>query len=691
MKKIVLAVVFSSLFGIFSVSAQETGSPIAPPRPAVSPAPRLSDVFKQNLDKQTTEVSRENREQAYAKLLEAQRYIWNINNLRAQYGSPAGGQSARQALLKAIELNPRLAEAYTALAELTLRFSPREAQEAVEFAKIAVRLDPNNFGGRRILARVYTLQSRLNLETLNQEFAQAAISEWKEIARLDPRSAEAWAFLSVFYEKTGREEERINALNRWLAAAAPLETNFYRTVMGRDENLSPEAATVKLGAALIEVGRAQEAVEILSRAISEEPDNIMAVELLREAIGSSDEKTAGLASEALQQAIYSNPENTSLILLLAQTQARSGNLENGAKTLREAISKLEATDKNAAAELQFELAEIYAQADRHDEAIAVLQNALRIRGIGATELVTDVDREFAFLVYDKMIKIYKSAGRLNEAKLIVEKIRPLFGKDDLFADRQLIEILHESGNRQEALQALRAARARFPADFSLLRMEATLLTELGRVDEAVKLIQPLLENKPAATPSPANESFTNYLFISGLYSQARRGKEAVQAANQAFTVAQGEEQKQIAKLTLATAQQMSGDFTGAEKTLRDILAKTPGNPIALNNLGYFLLERDVKIQEAFDLIQKAVNVDPTNPSYLDSLGWAYYKLGKYAEAEKYLKSAARYDSGSSTIMEHLGDAYQKQGKLELAKTAWQKALSLAANAEDINRLKTKLK
>jgi tetratricopeptide (TPR) repeat protein len=417
----------------------------------------------------------------------------------------------------------------------------------------------------------------------------------------------------------------------------------------------------------------------------------MAVELLREAIASSDEKTAALASEALQQAIFANPENISLVLLLAQTQARSGNVESGAKILREAITKAEATDKNAAANLQFELSEIYSQADRHDQAIAALQNALQIRGIGTNELISDVDREFAFLVYDKMVKIYKNAGRLDEAKVVVEKTRPLFGKDDLFADRQLIEILQESGNRQEALQAVRAARGRFPADFSLLRMEATLLTELGRVDEAVKLIQPLLENKATTTPSPTNDNFTNYLFISGLYSQARRGKEAIQAANQAFGLAQGEEQKQIAKMTLATAQQMSGDFAAAEKTLRDILAKSPGNPIALNNLGYFLLERDVKTQEAFDLIQKAVNVDPTNPSYLDSLGWAYYKLGKYAEAEKYLKSAARYDSGSPTIMEHLGDVYLKQGKLELAKTAWQKALSLAADAGDINRLKTKLK
>jgi tetratricopeptide (TPR) repeat protein len=193
------------------------------------------------------------------------------------------------------------------------------------------------------------------------------------------------------------------------------------------------------------------------------------------------------------------------------------------------------------------------------------------------------------------------------------------------------------------------------------------------------------------TATPAiYDDFTNYLFISNLYSQANRGKEAIEFANQAFSVAKGEERRQIAKLTLATAQQMSGNYAAAEETLRQILRQTPDNPIALNNLGYFLIERDKNITEAFELIQQAVKIDPTNPSYLDSLGWAFFKLGKYPEAEKYLKEAAEIDTASSTISEHLGDVYQKQGKTELARNAWQKALNLASDIQDVNRLKAKL-
>jgi tetratricopeptide (TPR) repeat protein len=222
-----------------------------------------------------------------------------------------------------------------------------------------------------------------------------------------------------------------------------------------------------------------------------------------------------------------------------------------------------------------------------------------------------------------------------------------------------------------------------------LRIEASVLTDLGKVDEGVKLITPLI-GKQSETPSIMYDDFVNYLFISGLYSQAKRAKEAIQAANQAYSISRDNERKQIAKLTLASAQQISGDVKSAETTLRDVLKQSPGNPIALNNLGYFLLERNEKINEAFDLIKQAVKIDPTNPSYLDSLGWAYFKMGNLAEAEKHLKQAAKYDPGSATIQEHLGDVYQKQGKTPLAKTAWQKALTLSSDTEEINRIKIKL-
>jgi tetratricopeptide (TPR) repeat protein len=697
MKKTTLVLFLAAACGLFcgiKVEAQILTDPPPMRKPTPTPAPplpKLSTALAQNIERmQPANIRREDREQAYASLLEGQRYIWIMSRQRSQTAATAGAQSALQALQKAVELDPTLSEGYTALSELVLSTPPNDIEEAIALANLAAKVNPNSYGARRILARLYTIKSRLNGGALDAEWTQKAIGEWKEIARLDPRSAEAWAFLSEFYNRTNRNGERIDALERWLASATPLETRFYRTVMGMQEDLSPESATLKLGAALIKADRAREAVEVLSRAVADEPDNTEAVDLLREAIENSDTESSAKAIEALRQAVYANPSNLTLVELLAEIQARLGKTDEAIKTLQSVIVKLSQSDKNSAANLQISLGDIYAEADRTKEAIDAYEEALKLRGIDKTALATDDESEFAVRAFGKIISTYKNANLYTEARAVIDRTRGIFDKEDLFADRQLVSLYLETGKRPEALQVIHGMRLRYPSDESLVRVEATVLTDSGKVDEGVMLIRNLLKGKNASAPSALSDDFSNYIFISMLYNQAKRGKEAMEAANLAFNAAESDERKQIARLTLATAQQESGDFASAETTLREILKQTPGNPIALNNLGYFLLERNERFEEALKLIQSAVKIDPTNPSYLDSLGWAYFKLGKFDEAEKHLKNAARRSPDSATIMEHLGDVYQKQNKTDLAKTAWQKALNLASGADETNRIKAKL-
>ena len=657
---------------------------------------------------QQTEISRGRRALAYAKLLEGQRYLWTMNRLRSKAGLANSARLAKDALQKAVELDPTLAEGYAALAELTAQMPPNDLDGAILLANIAVKINKDNYGGHRILARLYTIKSNLNHGDLDANFSQKAIAEWKEIARLDPRNAEAFAFLSEFYEKTDKTAERIDALRRWLAAAAPLEPEFYRNVFRGQQELSPENASIKLGGALLDAGETRQAVEILSRLVADNPENTPAIELLREAIENADASSSAIAVKALTQAVFANPENVSLVALLAQTESRAGQTDEAAKILRAATAKLAEKDKIAAANLQIVLGDIYAEQERFAEAIAVYENALKARGIGSAAVAQNDERDFAVRVYEKIIQTFKRAERINDAKATIERARSLFGKTDSFPDKQLILLYRETGKMADALRTVRQLRARNSEDFGLLRTEASILTDSGRVDEAVALVKPLIGKNNAANAknggvvktdenafvisSPMFDDFTNYLFISSLYSQAKRGREAIEAANQALTAAgANEERRQIAKLALATAQQTTGDFASAETTLRELLRQTPGNPIALNNLGYFLAERNTKLEEALSLIARAVKIDATNPSYLDSLGWAYFKLGQLEQAEKYLKEAARIDASSATIQEHLGDVFEKLGKLEQAKSSWQKSLTLTGEAEQTARLKSKLK
>ena len=203
---IILAVFL--LIGLQSISAQNSL-----PSPPLETS-KLSELLLKNLEqfRQNPNISRERREQAYAKLLEGQRYIWNLKKpQRSQAAFIAASNLARQALQKAVELDPNLAEVYTALAEIVWITPPNNLEEAISLASIAVKINPNNFGGHQFLARFYTIKSGLNRGDLDLQFAQKAVSEWKEIARLDYRNAEAFAFLSEFYGKQNKSDEQIES------------------------------------------------------------------------------------------------------------------------------------------------------------------------------------------------------------------------------------------------------------------------------------------------------------------------------------------------------------------------------------------------------------------------------------------------------------------------------------------------
>ncbi|HEV8591962.1 MAG TPA: tetratricopeptide repeat protein [Pyrinomonadaceae bacterium] len=651
------------------------------------------------------DVSRDKREQAYAKLLEGQRYLWSADRLRSQAGLSATFRLAKAAFQRAVELDPTLAEGYTALAEVAVREERGDLDEAISLSTIAAKIEPDNFGARRMLARLYTLKSGLGgSDIIDKPLAEKAIGEWKQVTRLDPRNAEAWAVLSLFYEKTGQDGENIDALKKWLAAATPIETQFYRKVAGSRQSLNPEAASLKLGPALLKAGRTKEAIITLSNILADDPDNADAVGLLQDALDESSGDAGAAALESLQQAVFANPNNAPLVSTLARVYERAGKMEEAAKLLKQTAEKLRGSDPATASQLQMMLGDTYVQSDRYDEAAAAYEAALNTRTLDSPAALNEEEREFAMLVFGKWIQSLKA--KQGDPKPVIERARKLLGPKDLFADRELISFYRESGRRLDALNTVRAVRKRAPEDYGFIRLEATLLTELGKVDEGVALIKGLMQKRPVPAlvaggsdlgseskmmvAAPAYDEFSNYLFISNLYTEAGRYKEAADAADQAYAVARGLERKQLAKLTLATAQQMAGQYDAAEVTLREILKVTPGNPIAMNNLGYFLLERDQRLTEALEFIQKAVDIDSTNPSYLDSLGWAYFKLGKYDEAEKNLRDAARNDPMSGTIQEHLGDLYLKQGKDDLAKGSFEKALNLVSDPVDQKRLKSKM-
>lgn len=129
-------------------------------------------------------------------------------------------------------------------------------------------------------------------------------------------------------------------------------------------------------------------------------------------------------------------------------------------------------------------------------------------------------------------------------------------------------------------------------------------------------------------------------------------------------------------------------FGDAESALRASLRLDPDNPTALNFLGYGFAERNIRLEEALDLVQRALAIDYWEGAYLDSLGWVYFRMGMFDEAREPLERAAREYPKDPIILEHLGDVYQRLDEPALALSAWTRALS--GGPEDAGGLRDKI-
>lgn len=139
---------------------------------------------------------------------------------------------------------------------------------------------------------------------------------------------------------------------------------------------------------------------------------------------------------------------------------------------------------------------------------------------------------------------------------------------------------------------------------------------------------------------------------------------------------------------IASVYQTMGAFKKAEKYLRKTLAIEPAHEYALNALGYLYAEQGANLDEAEALIKRALQKAPTNGAYLDSLGWVFFKQGRFTEAVTTLENANQQMPDNVEILMHLGDAYLKNGEPEKARGVWTQAQTIEPDNDEIQeRLK----
>ncbi|HTT81724.1 MAG TPA: tetratricopeptide repeat protein [Stellaceae bacterium] len=214
--------------------------------------------------------------------------------------------------------------------------------------------------------------------------------------------------------------------------------------------------------------------------------------------------------------------------------------------------------------------------------------------------------------------------------------------------------------------------------------QAINLATLGRSDEAIAL----LKQTAAAHPTLIGAE----LELGDILRDKKDYTEAVAAYDEAIrrTAAAGLPERWSMFYDRGVALERSGQWPRAEGDFLHALKLKPDQPMVLNYLGYSWIDRGENLQRGLKMIEKAVALRPDDGYIIDSLGWAYYRLGDYAQAVKYLEKAIELVPEDPTINDHLGDAYWRTGRLVEARYQWRYALQFGPEKNDIKPIEAKL-
>lgn len=199
-----------------------------------------------------------------------------------------------------------------------------------------------------------------------------------------------------------------------------------------------------------------------------------------------------------------------------------------------------------------------------------------------------------------------------------------------------------------------------------------LLYRLTRFDEAA------LHLAQAVGLKPANPEI--YLLLGLSYLQIEKFERATSVFEKGL---ERHPKDETLRFNLGAAYDKLDRFPDTVRAMETVLALNPEHADALNYLGYSYADRGIRGEEAVELTQRAVALKPDNGAYLDSLGWALFKVGRVAEALQEIKRAAELVKDDPVIFEHLGEIYLTQDHQEAAKDAWIRSLELEPHNEKL--------
>jgi len=254
------------------------------------------------------------------------------------------------------------------------------------------------------------------------------------------------------------------------------------------------------------------------------------------------------------------------------------------------------------------------------------------------------------------------------------------------SDIALIQLAAVSEQLKDSQRAIDLYR-RIP-DTSPLKHVAELqlglnLADLDRTDEAIKHLQALVDAHP--------DDMRTYLALGSVYASREDYRSAAALYDRAV-----ERLKEPARTNWnvfyqrGIAYERLKEWPKAEPNFRKALELYPDQPQVLNYLGYSWVDMGINLKEALEMIQKAVDLRPSDGYIVDSLGWAYYKLGRFEDAVRELERAVSLRPEDPVLNDHLGDAYWRVGRKLEATFQWRAARDLNPEPDVLSAVQEKL-
>jgi tetratricopeptide (TPR) repeat protein len=501
---------------------------------------------------------------------------------------------------------------------------------AIEQYEQIVKIEPDNVDDHLLLGRLYRLNNDL----------QKAETELKTAVKLDPDSEEAVTTLSLLYSDEGDTTHALQVLS-----SVP-DT-------GRSAKLY-----AALGATYEQRKDYKSAIDAYKHAIQLDRDNLDAIRGLAENLLNDGQIDAAL--DQYKVIADANPEDAQTYLRISEIYRRQGKYDQALESLKKAEAMVP-----DALEVPYNIAVVYQAQARYDEAVKILQDLLK-KTEKSESSYSQADRNNRAIFMERLGMVYRDQENYTAAVEAFRRMIPLGDDNARTGYQDVIDTYREAKQWPQATAAAKEAVQKLPNDRELRMVLDAQLADTDDPEKPLADVRSLLKGTP--------EDREVYLRLAIMDQRLKRWSDSEEALNKAEQLSTKAEDKEYVYFLRGSTLEREKKYDQAEAEFKKILAVNPQSAATLNYLGYMNADRGVQLEESLNYIKQAVSLEPTNGAYLDSLGWAYFKLGKYDLAEESLTKASLRMESDPTVQDHLGDLYQKTGRLKLAAAHWERAV-----------------